>query len=93
MNRSRLAIVRSGYTTLMELAALGKRAVLIPTPGQTEQEYLVDYHRELGHYSGALQHTLDLRAAVEAPPPSHPYVPPHQTDESVRRFLDVIEDC
>jgi hypothetical protein len=34
---------RSGYTTIMELASLGRydsRAVLIPTPGQTEQEYL-----------------------------------------------------
>jgi hypothetical protein len=33
-------ICRSGYSTLMDLAALGKSAILIPTPGQTEQEYL-----------------------------------------------------
>lgn len=38
-----LVICRSGYSTLMDLALLGKQAVLIPTPGQTEQEYLARY--------------------------------------------------
>lgn len=37
---ARLVIARSGYSTVMDLAALGKKAVFIPTPGQTEQEYL-----------------------------------------------------
>ncbi|HEY6901378.1 MAG TPA: glycosyltransferase [Puia sp.] len=36
-------IARSGYSTVMDLVRLGKRAILIPTPGQTEQEYLGDY--------------------------------------------------
>lgn len=36
-------IARSGYSTIMDLEALGllSRSELIPTPGQTEQEYLV----------------------------------------------------
>src|SRR5699024_7833446 len=38
LNRARIILTRSGYTTLMELATLGKRAVFIPTPGQSEQE-------------------------------------------------------
>ncbi len=33
-------IGRSGYSTVMDLAALQKKSILIPTPGQTEQEYL-----------------------------------------------------
>lgn len=33
-------ICRSGYSTLMDLQTFGKKAVLIPTPGQTEQLYL-----------------------------------------------------
>ena len=37
---AKIVIARSGYSTIMDLAALGKRAILIPTPGQTEQEYL-----------------------------------------------------
>jgi uncharacterized protein (TIGR00661 family) len=37
---SEYVISRSGYTTVMELLSLQKKSVLIPTPGQTEQEYL-----------------------------------------------------
>lgn len=35
-----LVICRSGYSSIMDLACLGQRAILIPTPGQTEQAYL-----------------------------------------------------
>jgi uncharacterized protein (TIGR00661 family) len=40
INQSNLVIARSGYSTIMDLAALGKKAFFIPTPGQFEQEYL-----------------------------------------------------
>ena len=33
-------VCRGGYTSLMELLSLKKKMLLIPTPGQTEQEYL-----------------------------------------------------
>ena len=33
-------ISRSGYSTILDLAKLQKKSILIPTPGQTEQEYL-----------------------------------------------------
>ena len=36
-------ITRSGYSTIMELASLNRSALIIPTPGQTEQEYLAEY--------------------------------------------------
>ncbi len=38
--RSRYIISRAGYTTIMELSAMGRTALLVPVPGQTEQEYL-----------------------------------------------------
>lgn len=38
--QSEYIISRSGYTTVMELLSLQKKSILIPTPGQTEQEYL-----------------------------------------------------
>ncbi|WP_250433250.1 glycosyltransferase [Hanstruepera flava] len=41
-NTSDLILSRSGYTTLMDLAKLDKRAFFIPTPGQFEQEYLAE---------------------------------------------------
>ena len=39
---SKLVISRSGYTTVMDLSVLGKKAFFIPTPGQFEQEYLAE---------------------------------------------------
>ncbi len=41
--QSEIIISRSGYTTIMDLLRLQKNALLIPTPGQTEQEYLAQY--------------------------------------------------
>lgn len=40
---SQIIISRSGYTTIMDLVFLKRTGLLIPTPGQTEQEYLADY--------------------------------------------------
>ncbi|MGC1632535.1 MAG: glycosyltransferase [Gelidibacter sp.] len=40
INSSELIVARSGYTTIMDLAKLGKKAFFIPTPGQFEQDYL-----------------------------------------------------
>lgn len=37
---SELVISRSGYTTVMDLLKLRKKSILVPTPGQAEQEYL-----------------------------------------------------
>lgn len=40
---SRMVICRAGYSGIMDLNAMKKNALLIPTPGQTEQEYLAAY--------------------------------------------------
>lgn len=40
INSSEVVLCRSGYTTVMDLAKLEKKAFFIPTPGQYEQEYL-----------------------------------------------------
>jgi spore coat polysaccharide biosynthesis predicted glycosyltransferase SpsG len=44
-------ITRSGYTTIMDLISLNCSALLIPTPGQTEQEYLAEYLSGMGWFS------------------------------------------
>lgn len=47
INKSNLILCRSGYTTVMDLAKLNKKAFFIPTPGQFEQEYLAKkFHME-----------------------------------------------
>jgi len=42
-NQSRLLICRNGYSSVMDLAKLKKEAILVPTPGQSEQEYLAKH--------------------------------------------------
>lgn len=58
-------VTRSGYTTLMELVSLGKSALIIPTPGQSEQEYLAEYLGEKGWFSTLSQH--NLKAGIKLP--------------------------
>lgn len=66
---ARLIISRSGYSSIMDYSALGKKALLIPTPRQGEQEYLSKLHQQKGHYHRASQYHLrfpyDLQKALE----------------------------
>ena len=56
---------RSGYTSVMELAGLGKRNVLmIPTPGQPEQEYLTGHLEAMGFSATQTQEGFDLEAGL-----------------------------
>ena len=43
INKSETVICRAGYSSIMDILKLEKQAILVPTPGQTEQEYLADY--------------------------------------------------
>lgn len=52
-------IARSGYTSVMELISLNCSALLIPTPGQPEQEYLADYLSSKGWFSKVPQNRLN----------------------------------
>lgn len=63
--RSHIVICRSGYSSLMDLVTLGKNAILIPTPGQTEQEYLARYLMEKKIYFSMPQRHFDLLYAIE----------------------------
>jgi UDP:flavonoid glycosyltransferase YjiC (YdhE family) len=90
MNRAALVVTRSGYTTLMELAELGKKALLIPTVGQSEQEYLAQYHEAQGHMHAVRQSELDLVRDVEAARSYKGLPPMPPTAESVQRFLRAV---
>jgi hypothetical protein len=43
LSQSAFVIGRSGYSSIMDLVMLEKKGILIPTPGQPEQEYLANY--------------------------------------------------
>ncbi|MES2701362.1 MAG: glycosyltransferase [Bacteroidota bacterium] len=66
MEAASLVICRSGYSTLMDLTALGKKAIVIPTPGQTEQEYLAASLHNQGTFYAARQKDFDLRQTLQA---------------------------
>lgn len=89
LNRARLVIARSGYTTLMELASLGKRALFVPTPGQSEQEYLADFHHARGRVWRVRQQQLDLAADI-AQAASRPGLQTVSPAAAVERFLAAI---
>ena len=57
---SKIVIARSGYSTIMDLIALQQTAVLIPTPGQTEQEYLAEYLAAKKYFLAAQQIEFNL---------------------------------
>lgn len=50
INQSKTILSRSGYSTIMDLEKLDARAILIPTPGQTEQEYLAKHLQSRSKY-------------------------------------------
>ncbi|MCG9792217.1 glycosyltransferase [Flavobacterium algicola] len=60
MQESELILCRSGYTTIMDLAKLNKKAFFIPTPGQYEQIYLAEkFNKEgLAPYSSQENFTI-----------------------------------
>lgn len=60
LNESDIVISRSGYTTIMDLTALEKKAFFIPTPGQYEQEYLAKRLKELGRVPSCRQEKFSI---------------------------------
>lgn len=63
---SNVVISRSGYSTLMDLTVLEKQAILIPTPGQTEQEYLAQRFYDQGVFYTQSQDQFNLKEALMA---------------------------
>lgn len=62
--QSEMVIVRSGYSSVMELMQLEVKTVLVPTPGQTEQEYLAEILQEKGFAVQMMQADFDLTKAI-----------------------------
>jgi UDP-N-acetylglucosamine:LPS N-acetylglucosamine transferase len=60
MQKAQWVISRSGYSTIMDIARMGKESILIPTPGQTEQEYLSWYLQQKQWALAGNQDTFDL---------------------------------
>jgi len=60
-----LVICRSGYSTVMDLVLLQQKAILIPTPAQTEQEYLADNLKEKKIFYSCTQEDFNFSEALK----------------------------
>jgi uncharacterized protein (TIGR00661 family) len=61
---SDIVISRAGYTTICDLSVLKKKAILVPTPGQTEQEYLQAHLEAKKLFIFQRQKAFDLESAL-----------------------------
>ena len=64
LQNSSIVIARSGYSSLMDFSRLHCTTILIPTPGQTEQEYLAKRCEEKGYAIYTDQSDLNLNQAL-----------------------------
>lgn len=64
-NESEMVLCRSGYTTVMDLVYLGKKAFFIPTPGQYEQEYLAKKLKKESLFPYAKQDKFKIENLLE----------------------------
>lgn len=90
-NRAKTIISRTGYTTIMDLAELDKKAILFPTPHSTEQEYLARYHRQRNYFVIGEEHgTIDLERLSRAleTTRSLPQIP--KTEEALSTIETII---
>lgn len=65
LNHTELVICRSGYSTVMDLAELKTKAILIATPGQSEQEYLAAHLMNAGIFYSCEQKNIVLQKEIE----------------------------
>jgi hypothetical protein len=84
--KAALVISRSGYTTVMDLLKTKKKSILVPTPGQAEQEYLAIHLEKEKLACSFAQDRFNLQQAVQRAA-SFPF----QTfDDDMQRYKAVI---
>ncbi len=90
LNNSEYVVTRSGYSTVMDLLSLKKNAILVPTPGQTEQEYLGHYLNEKRWMYTVPQKNFNLQEAMNGFKNAElllPEIPPTNLHDVIEEFL------
>lgn len=90
MEAASVVISRSGYSTLMDLFALKKKAIIIPTPGQTEQEYLGKMLHKKQIFMCVKQERFDLHTSIFNAE-LFPYAF-KKYDDAYEQYLKIIQD-
>jgi uncharacterized protein (TIGR00661 family) len=90
LNRTKLVVARSGYSTIMDLAVIGVKALMTPTPGQIEQEYLGIYHNKKGTFYSVNQNRIDLKRDVEIAKKTTGITRKCNIEKSVENVINII---
>ncbi|MCP3929107.1 MAG: UDP-N-acetylglucosamine--N-acetylmuramyl-(pentapeptide) pyrophosphoryl-undecaprenol N-acetylglucosamine transferase [Bacteroidetes bacterium] len=90
IHSSKIMISRSGYSTLMDLYYLRKNAILIPTPGQTEQEYLADHFLEQRIFYSHPQKEFNLSKALELAKQFKGFEKTQNPSNSLEKAIDAL---
>ena len=64
IKQAEIIIARSGYSMIMDLIKLNKKAIFVPTPGQTEQEYIAQELMNRKIAWSVSQSSFDLKSAL-----------------------------
>ena len=85
---SKMVVCRAGYTSIMDILKLNKKSILIPTPGQGEQEYLAYYLDRQRLAFTSRQENFDLVSMLENTSNINLNDPPAATEE----YKNVIQE-
>lgn len=83
-------LCRSGYSSIMDLVRLGKKAILIPTPGQTEQEYLAERFVAKNICCVQRQEDLNLAEAMKLVHKTKGFAAFQQTEDLLEAAIDQL---
>ena len=92
IHSSSLVFCRSGYSSVMDLIRLQKQAILIPTPGQTEQEYLAHWLMKRKYFYSTNQDNIqinkDLIKASAYHPPKESYI--QNLEKRIHKITEIV---
>lgn len=90
--RAKVIISRTGYTTILDLVELDKKAILFPTSNSTEQEYLASYHKYKGYFVICEdENNFDLKELSNQLDNTRVLVPKTKTNESLLNIEKTIK--
>jgi len=92
LNRAKTVVSRSGYSTILDLAVIGCKALMMPTPGQVEQEYLAEYHNKKGSCYCVNQNKIDLCKDVEIAKKTTGITRECNVDKTVENILEIVNN-
>lgn len=90
LNRAKLVVSRSGYSTILDLAVIGTKALMTPTPGQIEQEYLGQYHNKKRTFYSVNQNNINLKRDVETAKKTTGFKRKCDVDKSVENVINIV---